>query len=161
MTIRPAAATDEHFLQRMLAIAADWRPGATVRSVLEVVSDPDLAHYVVGWPRTGDFGVVAQDDEGRPVGAAWCRFFTLEEPGYGFVSPAVPEVSIGVVSPFRRRGIGRRMMAALVEEARSRGIGRLSLSVESENPAIGLYSQLGFLTVSETDGGATMVLTLT
>ena len=51
-------------------------------------------------------------------------------------------------------------MLALVEEARSRGIERLSLSVEVDNPAMGLYSELGFLTVCETEGGATMVLSL-
>ena len=160
VTIRQASATDDEFLQRMLAVAAGWRPGSTVRSVDEVLADPELAHYVVAWPRPDDFGVVAQDEEGRLVGAAWCRFFPGDDAGYGFISPKVPEVSIGVVSDFRGRGVGRRLMVGLIEEARSRGIERLSLSVEVENLAIGLYSKLGFVPVTEKDGAATMVLAL-
>src|SRR3546814_3770595 len=69
----------------MLAIAADWRPGSVVRSVEEVLAEPKLAHYVLGWPRAGDFGVDASDDDGRLVGAAWCRSFTADDPGFGFV----------------------------------------------------------------------------
>src|SRR3546814_19732508 len=97
----------------MLAIAADWRPGSVVRSVEEVLAEPKLAHYVLGWPRAGDFGVVASDDDGRLVGAAWCRSFTADDPGFGFVSSEVPEVSLGVVSGFRRRGVGRQLMVGL------------------------------------------------
>ncbi|HEY9557229.1 MAG TPA: GNAT family N-acetyltransferase [Acidimicrobiales bacterium] len=159
-TIRPATSAEGPFLQRMLAIAADWRPGSVVRSVEEVLAEPKLAHYVLGWPRAGDFGVVASDDDGRLVGAAWCRFFTADDPGFGFVSSEVPEVSLGVVSGFRRRGVGRQLMVGLVDEARSRGIGRLSLSVEVDNPAMDLYAELGFVPVADADGAATMVLDL-
>src|SRR3546814_14307787 len=94
----------------MLAIAADWRPGSVVRSVEEVLAEPKLAHYVLGWPRAGDFGVVASDDDGQLVGAAWCRSFTADDPGFGFVSSVVPEVSLGVVTAFRTRGVGRQLL---------------------------------------------------
>lgn len=156
--IRPASASDAHFLHRMLAVAADWRPGTTVRSVEEVLADHRLAHYVTGWPRPGDFGVIAHDGEGRPVGAAWCRSFSADDPGYGFVALGVPEVSIGVVAELRGRGVGRQLMRRLVDEARARGVEQLSLSVEPDNSAIGLYSRVGFVGVAEADGAITMLL---
>lgn len=158
VTIRQASPADVPFLQRMLAVAADWRPGSTVRSVEDVLATADLAHYVVGWPRTGDFGVVAEDDAPRAVGAAWCRWFSADDPGYGFVSPEVPEVCIGVVPEARGRGVGRHLMVSVVDEARSRGVTQLSLSVERENFAMDLYSSLGFVAVAEEAGAATMVL---
>lgn len=160
VTIRPASAADERLLQRMLAVAADWRPGSTARSLDDVLADAELAHYVIGWPRAGDFGFVAQDDDRRPVGAAWCRSFSADDPGYGFVSPDVPEISIGVVADLRGRGIGRRLLVALVDEARSRGVEQVGLSVELDNPAMGLYSSLGFVVVAEAQGAATMVRSL-
>ena len=50
---------------------------------------------------------------GLPVGAAWLRFFPADDPGYGFVSADVPELSIGVAVLWRGRGIGRALLRAI------------------------------------------------
>ena len=158
ITIRAASAADGRFLERMLVLAADWRPGTPAREVETMLSDPELARYVVGWPLPTDFGVVADDRTGKPIGAAWCRFFSEEHPGYGFVSPDVPEVSVGVVAEARGAGVGRALVSALIEEARRRAIERLSLSVEVDNFATRLYTDLDFEVVDEVGGAATMVV---
>ena len=160
VTIRPAVADDGEFLQHMLVVAADWRPEATPRPVEKMLRDPALAHYVVGWPQSGDFGVVAEEDGGRRLGAAWCRYFSADDPSYGFVSPDVPEVSIGVLREARGHGVGRGLMEALIEEARVRSISDVSLSVEVDNFARHLYTRLGFTVVDEVGGAATMILAL-
>ena len=50
----------------------------------------------------------------------------------------------GVVPAWRGRGLGRRLMSALVERARAEGLGRLSLEVLAGNtPAIRLYEGFG------------------
>ena len=156
--VRPASADDREFLERMLAVAADWRPGTPVRPVEQVLSDPHLARYVDAWPRPGDFGVIAEGAQGRPLGAAWCSHLPADAPGYGFVAVTVPEISIGVVAEARGEGIGRGLMRRLIDEARDRGVTQLSLSVELDNHALGLYSDLGFSVVSEESGAATMIL---
>ncbi|HZM37464.1 MAG TPA: GNAT family N-acetyltransferase [Acidimicrobiales bacterium] len=158
-TVRRATAADAPFLQQVLAIAADWRPDARVRTVAAVMADPALAHYVAGWPAPRDVGFVVEDD--RPLGAAWWRFFTEQDPGYGFVDPATPEISIGVTTGFRRRGLGTALLEALVDEARHLGVPALSLSVETGNPARSLYQRLGFVTRSRAAGSLTMILKLT
>lgn len=160
VTIRPAVAADSEFLQCMLVVAADWRPEATLRPVEKMLRDPAFAHYVVGWPQPGDFGVVAEDDGGHLLGAAWCRYLPANDPGYGFVSPDVPEVSIGVLPDARGSGVGRRLMEALIEEARVRSISHISLSVEVDNYARHLYASLGFTVTDELGGAATMVLAI-
>ncbi|WP_420452195.1 GNAT family N-acetyltransferase [Ilumatobacter sp.] len=156
VSLRPATASDEPFLREVLAIAADWRPGTDVRSADEVLDDHAIARYLAGWPRPGDLGVVAHD-RGTPVGAAWCRTFTGEDRGYGFVAADVPEVTIGVVEQRRGEGIGRRLLVALMGAASTIGAQRLSLSVESDNPALELYSQVGFVEVSRVADSPTMV----
>jgi ribosomal protein S18 acetylase RimI-like enzyme len=157
-TVRAASASDGDFLRQMLVMAADWRPGPRRLTVADVLAEPMLAHYVFGWPRAGDFGVIADGDSGLPIGAAWCRLFPADDPGYGFVAVDVPEVSIGVVEEARGAGVGRRLMEDLVAAAGERGVARLSLSVEIDNPARGLYDRLGFVEVHHGGGSLTMVL---
>ena len=139
-------------------MAADWRPDAAVRSVAEIMAEPALAHYVAGWPVEGDVGFVAEGE--RPVGAAWWRFFSQSDPGYGFVDDRTPEVSIGLVADARRRGIGTALLEALIEEAIGRALPALSLSVEPDNPAMALYQRLGFVAVGRVGGSVTMMLKL-
>jgi hypothetical protein len=36
----------------------EWRPGGPRRSLQEVLTDPGLGKYIVGWGRPGDAGVI-------------------------------------------------------------------------------------------------------
>jgi ribosomal protein S18 acetylase RimI-like enzyme len=128
----------------------------TPRPSNEVMADPALAHYVSDWPRDDDFGVVAEERE-RKLGAAWWRFLPASDPGYGFVGGTTPEVSIGVVASVRRQGIGRALMLALIAEADRRSLPGLSLSVEVDNFALGLYRSLGFVPIRATGNAITML----
>jgi [ribosomal protein S18]-alanine N-acetyltransferase len=150
---------DARFLREMLYEAAAWRPGYT-RPFAEVLSDPALSRYVEGWGRAGDVGLIAEDEAGARVGAAWYRLFTDDEHGYGFLSPSIPEITIGVSRAVRGRGIGTTLLAALIECARQSGHPALSLSVEEDNPAVRLYERLGFLRVGQVANAWTMRLEL-
>jgi len=118
--------------------------------------DPAIAHYLAGWPLNSDFGVVAED-EGEVVGATWCRFFDDDSHGYGFVAVDVPELTIGVAAHRRGEGIGRLLLSELVLEAQHRGIEKISLSVEADNPAMFLYADIGFVEVCRVAESPTMV----
>ena len=150
--IRPAGPHDLRFLRDMLHHAFYAR---------ERARDEEHAtyRYVNAWGRPGDAGVIALDG-GFPVGAAWYRLFRADEPGYGFVDERTPELAIAVVPNRRGRGLGREMLTALIERARRDGHPALSLSVEHDNPAVGLYEALGFRRVGESGNAHTMVLDL-
>lgn len=158
VVIRAADAADASFLIEMLAEAAFWRPDGPHGTGVDVLRDPDLAHYVTEWPRASDLGVVAVDD--RPVGAAWLRFFTPDDPGYGFVDEVIPEISMAVVGHCRGQGIGTLLLDALITASRDKGIPALSLSVEPDNDARCLYEQAGFQQAGHHDGAITMILRL-
>ena len=157
MIVRAATAADLPFLQAMLYEASTWRSeaGPPVEAVL---ADPHVARYLSGWGRPGDAGVIGEDD--RPVGAAWLRLFPADEPGYGFVAPDVPELSLGVAGESRGRGVGTRLLESLVEIARADGRRAVSLSVETDNPARRLYERAGFVRVADDGGASTMLLEL-
>lgn len=140
----------------MLAEAAAWRDGV-LEPVNEIVAPPAIAHYLPrGWPRPGDAGLIATMASAA-VGAAWWTHFPEHDPGYGFVAVDIPELSVGVVPDHRGRGVGRALVEALCERSELLGTRALSLSVEVDNPAVGLYRSCGFVTVDEAGGAATMV----
>jgi len=157
--IRRLVSTDRDFHRAMFVSTVSWREEAPPPSFAELVAEPSLALYIAGWGREGDDGVVATSASGMPLGAAWYRLFTDAEHGYGFVSDSIPELGIAVVPEHRGRGVGRRLMAALVELARTSGYDALSLSVDDANDrARRVYNALGFAAVGHVGTATTMVL---
>ena len=152
---RPAGAEDFTFLAAMLGEAAVWRPDKQTPTADEVLADPRYAMYLAGWPRHDDYGLVAE--QGGPVGAAWYRTYTEVSHGYGFISEDVPELSIAVIASRRHEGIGRRLLAELINASVDQGYPALSLSVREQNPARGLYESVGFVSVEKHGLSWTMV----
>ena len=159
VVIRAANAGDTAFLEDMLVEAANW-PSHPGRSREETLSDPAVAHYVDGWPRATDLGVVALEDQERAIGAAWLRFFPEADPAYGFVRADIPELAVGVVSDRRGQGVGRALLRALADKAQLRGVEYISLSVERANPAAMLYRAEGYQVVDSRDHADTMLVDL-
>jgi [ribosomal protein S18]-alanine N-acetyltransferase len=154
--IRPGSRHDARFLRDMLHHAYYWRE----RTVPQDPMEGSVQRYVMNWGRPGDAAVIALDDAGAAVGAAWYRLFKATAPGYGFVDEGTPELSIAVVPSRRGKGIGDELLSALLTQARRDGFTQVSLSVEPDNPALRLYERHGFHKVGESSGSATMVATL-
>lgn len=141
-SVREATAADRGLLARATLENLNW---AGARFTMRDVEDaPHLRHYYEGWPTGDEVGLVAEDDGGQAVGIVWLRFFTADDPGYGFVAGTVPELSIWVEAGSRGRGIGAMLLGRVSELARSRGILAISLSVEDGNPAARLYARHDF-----------------
>lgn len=145
---------DQPFLWEMLYQAIYVADGeqAPPRSILD---DPSIAHYLMDFGvRAGDDAVIASCD-GVPVGAAFCRRFTTQDPSYGFVTPDVPEVGMAVVATRRGEGIGRAMLKHLLDRHPT-----MSLSVDRDNAgARKLYESLGFVDLRTDGTSMTMIRT--
>ncbi len=160
VTFRPANARDLEHVQWALYEALDWSPDRQLPGPDVILAHPQAAIYHHGWGRPGDLGVIAEDG-GTVVGVVFCRLFTDDEHGHGYVDAETPELGIAVHESRRGEGLGAALMTELADLARATGIRRLSLSVETENPARRLYERLGYREVSRDDeGGIRMVLDL-
>ncbi|HEY3607399.1 MAG TPA: GNAT family N-acetyltransferase [Pseudonocardiaceae bacterium] len=156
--VREAVAADREFVLDMVVAAANW--ARTDRTRAETLADPDSAHYVDGWPRPTDVSVIATDG-GIPIGAAFLRFFTESDPGFGFVRADVPELAIGVVDGRRGQGVGKLLMRGVADAARRAGLAQISLSVERTNTrATTLYRAQGYQVVEAGQHSDTMLLDL-
>jgi RsiW-degrading membrane proteinase PrsW (M82 family)/GNAT superfamily N-acetyltransferase len=158
-SVRHANPGDLPFLTAMLAEAANW-DGRRQFTPANISQDPSAWRYLDGWQRPTDFGVVSMDGI-TPTGAAWARFLTKADEGYGYVSDSIPELTLAVTRGARRRGLGTDLLAALIESARELDLPGLSLSVEDGNSgARKIYEKAGFTVVGRNGGSDTMLLSL-
>ena len=148
--IRPGGPQDVPFMRDMLRHAYYWRVDR-----VSSTGEPPVRRYVERWGRPGDTALIAIQDFQR-VGAAWYRLFKDDNPGYGFIDETTPELSIAIVPSKRGSGLGSELLDALLERARADGYDAISLSVEKDSPAVGLYERHGFERLNEDDGGVTM-----
>lgn len=103
---RPAGTEDFTFLATMLGEAAVWRPDKPTPTAEQVMADLRYALYLNGWPRQGDYGLVAEQD--GPVGAAWYRTYTEHRRR---LLPAASDGDDG--DTFGEHGFGARVIAGL------------------------------------------------
>ena len=141
--VRRLTGNDLAAVQRVLYLAVAWNEPEGLPEQDVAMQHPAMQLYHEGWGRPGDDGCVAEVD-GEFVGGAYYRLFTEDHHGDGFLAPDVPELAVAVEVGFRGLGLGRRLMQELASIATRNGIERLSLSVHKPNPALGLYSALGF-----------------
>ena len=151
---RVATAADERFLREMLFLAPFVPPGSDPRPRLDREA-PELTHYVDGFGRAGDIGVIAFVDA-EPIGAAWVRQLTSEDPGYGYVDDETPELTIAVRETWQGHGVGTRLMHELIVVV-ARSCRTMSLSCDPANPAMRLYERLGFVAYGASGTSITML----
>ena len=152
--LQPIHAADQAVLWDAIYHAIFVPPGE-LAPPRDVVRERAIARYVVDWGQADDVGLMACGDDDTPIGAAWLRCLRGEQRGFGYVDDATPELAIAVSAEWSGRGIGTRLLRALLEEA-ERHFAAVSLSVSRENPARRLYERFGFETVAETDTSLTM-----
>lgn len=139
IAIREMEPSERHLLRDFLYEAIHLPEGMAPPSK-SVVDLPELRVYVEEfgtWP--GDHCLVA-DANGQVVGAVWSRIMD----DYGHIDNATPSLAISLVPECRGKGIGTRLMSAMISLLREKEFSQVSLSVQTENPAASLYQRFGF-----------------
>jgi ribosomal protein S18 acetylase RimI-like enzyme len=143
-TLRAAGAADTEFLYRVYASTrreelapALWSAAQTEAFLRSQFSLQDR-HYRRHYP-AARFDIVQA--WGEPAG----RLYVDRS------SDEICVLDIALLPAFRRRGLGRSLLSALLAEAAA-AAQRVSLHVERNNPALGLYRQLGFEVVDDQQG---------
>ncbi|MBD2440173.1 GNAT family N-acetyltransferase [Nostoc sp. FACHB-110] len=163
VTIRQLTQQDEPFLWQMLSEAAHIQ--AEGKTMQDLMNNPDLAKYVQAWGTNDDLGVIAiHHSNHQPVGAAWLRLFTVENPGYGYIDDRTPELAIATLPEYRNQGIGTQLLAHLITIAQT-AYPAISLSIRSTNPALHLYQRFGWQVVPGSEvvnrvGGISFIMKL-
>lgn len=146
MTIRPLRDSETAMLEEFL-YEAIYRPDPSQPLSREVLRHPSLRIYIEGFGTRPDDRCLVAEVDGRVVGAAWCRCMRA----FGHVNDAIPELAVSLLPAWRGRGIGTRLIQALLHRLSEEGYPAISLSVQRENPAVRLYERLGFRICRQTD----------
>ena len=157
MKIRTSTLKDFIFLELMLFEAFFWQQNQSRPKLREFLDQPNIARFLADWDRVGDRAVIAEENK-KSIGAAWFRLGTDDNHGYGYINPETPELGIGVIAKYRSTGIGRKLINALIDIARTDGFNSISLSVNPGNFALKLYESVGFVKVGESGTSWTMLL---
>jgi ribosomal protein S18 acetylase RimI-like enzyme len=160
VSIRPSTPEDATFIEQMAYEASfpDWmdeRPSLEEAQKIEW-----FPHYSENWGQlNGDYGLIAEDEAGTSVGAAWYRDFSSFGPEEGVPTS---ELCIALVPEARGRKLGEELMSKLLSDASDNGVDEIGLVVRSNNErAVNLYRKLGFLTAKESDTGYTTMIVST
>lgn len=149
--------SDMLFLREMLYEAVFWRQHENRPSAEEALAYPEVSKALADFGRRdGDTAVVAAVDS-IPVGAAWYRFWNESDFHRGYVDEETPVLAIGVRQAYRHQGVGKMLLAWLIDHALKGSIQRLSLAVSKDNYALDLYRQQGFQEYADTGDSFIMV----
>jgi ribosomal protein S18 acetylase RimI-like enzyme len=141
VVLRPSTDADREFLVGVYGSTRDeelsqvaWAPGER-EAFVRMQFDAQDSEYRRHNPH-GTFDVIAVD--GRPAG----RLYVDRRP------TDIRIVDISLLPEFRGRGVGGRLIAALMEEAAA-SARSLSIHVEVHNRAARLYERMGFVVAAE------------
>jgi ribosomal protein S18 acetylase RimI-like enzyme len=141
VTLRPVDAGDERFLLRVYAGTREeelapvpWSAEQKAAFVAQQFA-AQSAHYAEHYAGlTADVILLGGVPAGRLLVARWAEEIRI--------------VDISILPEFRGGGAGSALLRELLAEAEAAGK-RLSIHVERENRALGLYERLGFRPVGE------------
>jgi GNAT superfamily N-acetyltransferase len=143
VTLRPAADEDRSFLLRLYAstrepeLESSGLPREQWDLFVEHQFTAQSRHYESYEGTSYDVVLVDGAPAGRLIVARWAEELRV--------------VDIALMPEHRGRGIGGKLMRALIEEADVGGV-KTSIHVERFNPAQRLYLRLGFRPVAEAGG---------
>ncbi len=113
----------------------------------EIIRQPELQVYVAGFGKQKSDICYVAEASGNIVGAVWTRIMN----DYGHVDADTPSLAISLLKAYRNYGIGTELMKQILVRLRAEGYGQVSLSVQKNNYAVGMYRKVGFQIVDENE----------
>ena len=119
----------------------------------KIIELPELRLYYEDFGKGSADNCLVTEEDGRIVGAVWTRIMN----DYGHVDDETPSFAISLYKEYRGRGIGTKLMYAMLELLGAKGYKRASLAVQKANYAVGMYEKVGFRIIDQNEEEYIMV----
>jgi len=147
---------DERPLLNDFLYEAIYIPDGVAPPPRSIILNDDLQVYVRDFGMQPDDRCLVAEVEGRVAGAVWTRIMK----DYGHVADDIPSLAISLYKEYRNQGIGSDLLGQILQLLRQDGYHKVSLSVQKENYAAGMYLKAGFEIWKETPKEYIMVCNL-
>ena len=147
---------DERPLLNDFLYEAIYIPDGVAPPPRSIIQNDDLQVYVRDFGMQPDDRCLVAEVEGRVAGAVWTRIMK----DYGHVADDIPSLAISLYKEYRNQGIGSDLLGQMLQLLRQDGYHKVSLSVQKENYAAGMYLKAGFEIWKETPEEYIMVCNL-
>lgn len=131
---------DERPLLNDFLYEAIYIPDGVTPPPRSIILNDDLQVYVRDFGMQPDDRCLVAEIDGRVAGAIWTRIMK----DYGHVADDVPSLAISLYKEYRNHGIGSDLLGQMLQLLRQDGYHKVSLSVQKENYAAGMYLKAGF-----------------
>lgn len=131
-------------------------PEGTAPPDRSIIKDPGLQVYIEHFGERPDDRCLVAEVNGKIAGAVWTRIMD----DYGHLDDETPSFAISLYKEYRGLGIGTELMKQMIFLLKRSGYQKASLSVQKANYAAGMYQDLGFKTVRESDEEFIMAIDL-
>lgn len=152
IAIRPLREDEVHLLRDFLYEAV-FVPEGVQPPPRDIIDLPELQVYISGFGREKDDICLVAEHLGRVVGAAWTRIMN----DFAHIDGETPSLAISLDRQYRNKGIGTRLLSAMLKLLSWSGYRKVSLSVQKANFAVSMYEKAGFRTVRTTGEEYVMV----
>lgn len=131
---------DERPLLNDFLYEAIYIPDGVTPPPRSIILNDDLQVYIRDFGRQPDDRCLVAEIDGRVAGAVWTRIMK----DYGHVADDVPSLAISLYKEYRNHGMGSDLLGQMLQLLRQDGYQKVSLSVQKENYAAGMYLKAGF-----------------
>jgi len=143
--IRELKANERHVLKDFLYEAIFQKDEKNMLPK-EVIDEPALRVYIENFGEELDDYCLCAEVDKKIVGAVWVRIID----GFGSVDKETPEFAISLYKEYRGQGIGTDLIKSMLAFLLEKNYKRVSLAVQKDNYAVGMYANVGFKTITET-----------
>jgi len=123
------------------------------------IEKPEIKIFYEDFGKPDDNCLVAVIDN-KIIGAVWTRILSGDIKGFGNIDAQTPEFAISLYKEYRSKGIGTKLMLAMLQLLKEKGYKKTSLAVQKNNYAVKMYQNIGFKIVGEKNEEYIMVYEL-
>ncbi|MGN0524377.1 MAG: GNAT family N-acetyltransferase [Eubacterium sp.] len=136
---------EEYYLLKDFLYEAIFVPKGIEKPLKSIVENDELQVYIRDFGKIKDDICLVVECDNRIIGACWTRIVN----DYGHINNETPSLAISIFEEYRGKGMGTKLMKAMIKLLKEKGYKQVSLSVQKENYAVEMYKKIGFKIVDE------------
>ncbi len=136
---------NEYKLLEDFLYEAIFIPKGAEKPEKEIIKNEELQVYIKDFGTDRNDNCLVAEYDNKIVGVCWTRIMN----DYGHIDNDTPSFAISLYEEYRGKGIGTKLMKAMLKLLKDKGYKKASLSVQKNNYAVKMYKNVGFKIIDE------------